>query len=90
MDEKAVRQKLLSTLSHLRRDRCGKCGRVIDEGDMTWNGGSTEYGTPYSVIMCICQNCDSSVFVYNTWDSDLITLEDVCEALCGIDEGDLR
>lgn len=34
---------------------CKVCGRELDEGDVAWNGLTTEAGTDHSEVMVHCQ-----------------------------------
>jgi hypothetical protein len=46
-------------------EHCPSCGKKIDEGDISWNSGSTEAGSPCSRLMITCQGCD--VELVNIW-----------------------
>ena len=60
---------------------CPSCGRELDRGDIAWNNGSTEYGTGYSSIECICQACDVSIFSVVSWYPNIDDLKDVVYVL---------
>lgn len=65
-DEEADAE-LHSILLEHHADRCNNCGREIDRGDVAWNGGSTEAGTPWSVLQITCQNCDTQIIHIDSW-----------------------
>ena len=46
---------------------CKSCGRNIDRGDIAWNNGSTEVGTPCTFVEIICARCDNQVARIHSW-----------------------
>ena len=82
--EKYYNLKLQQILTKYNINTCHKCGRVIDRGDIMWNEGSTEYGTPYLYIYIECQQCDTEIFYGWSWDCNEYSFRDL------IDEGILE
>lgn len=60
---------------------CKGCGRELDRGDVAWNTGSTEVGTPFSVIEIICQGCNTEAAQVSSWTFDLDSFESVVSVL---------
>lgn len=60
-------QKLTEVLAAKNKDKCPKCNKQIDRGDVAWNTASTESGTPYSVMEIICEKCFTEIYHGTTW-----------------------
>ena len=56
-----------SILLNNNKNICPVYGRIIDIGDMAWNNGESDYGSPCSVIECQCQKCGTEIFHFSTW-----------------------
>jgi len=55
---------------------CKTCGKEIDEGDISWNNGSTGYGTPCSMLEIICQRCDTELVHIDSWYPEIEDLDE--------------
>lgn len=75
-----IDERFKNLLKHYKLDTC-KCGRQIDRGDAAWNCGSTEYGTPYSVLEIICQACDNEIFYGSSWYPEIDDFEKFVDEL---------
>ena len=60
----------------LNKSHC-KCGRELEIGEMSWNSGEGDYGTPYSIINVICDKCSEEVIHFERWGG----CDDINEAL---------
>ncbi len=57
------------------------CGQKITQGDIAWNNGSTEYGTPHCTVFCQCPKCDSEIFHFFSWYPSIEDTYDLCYVL---------
>jgi hypothetical protein len=46
---------------------CPACGRVPDDGDLSWQVPQTPPGTTYTVLDLICAACDTSIVHLRSW-----------------------
>ena len=64
--QKELDERLQKVLEEKGLSTC-ECGRKIDRGDCSWNTGSTEAGTGYSVLDIRCLLCLSDIHHSTTW-----------------------
>lgn len=57
------------------------CGRVLDQGDLAWNSGETDAGTPCSMIVCQCQQCLEDVFTFYSWYSPIDDIDELYDVI---------
>ena len=84
--ETSWNEKLKALLKERGYGFCTVCKRELDQGDLAWNNGNTESGTPYSIVVCNCQACDTEIFLCRSWYPEIDDLKDVCYVL----ENDLK
>ena len=65
--EQAAERRFGELLAERGMERCPTCGRRIDRGDVAWTNGATEYGTPWSMVQIICQQCDTEIAHVLSW-----------------------
>lgn len=46
---------------------CPNCGKKIDRGDVAWNSGQTEWGTPNTYVEIMCARCDTEIVWFRSW-----------------------
>jgi hypothetical protein len=49
------------------KSNCPSCSRKIDRGDVAWNDGDTEAGTPYTHVEIQCQQCETEIVNFCSW-----------------------
>lgn len=64
--ESYLDNELKRTLRQNNLEFC-QCGRAFDRGDVAWNNGESEYGTPYSTLEIICLNCGTEAVRIDIW-----------------------
>lgn len=64
------------------KEFCPKCNRKIDRGDVAWNEGSTEAGTPYSVLEIACLQCGTEIAHKYSWS----WVESFDDFICALEE----
>jgi hypothetical protein len=74
-------ERLAEILSEHGATNCPKCLRIIDRGDLAWNAGDTEAGTPYSTVHIICQRCDTEMAQVFSWYPGMDDFDDVLRVL---------
>jgi hypothetical protein len=57
------------------------CRRIIDQGDIAWNNGSSGSGTGYCVVECQCYQCDTEVFKINSWYPSIDDMYDLIHVI---------
>jgi hypothetical protein len=67
LTEEEAETRLAEELQRRHLANCLGCGKKIDRGDVAWNTGQTEYGTPYSYVEIQCLNCQTEIGSYHTW-----------------------
>jgi len=58
-----------------------KCGRKIDFGDIEWNDGNTEWGTPHSWVEIKCQACDTEIKNIKSWYPGIDDINDLLDVI---------
>lgn len=59
------------------------CGQPLQWGDISWNNGSTEAGTPYASLQIECPNCGMDILCKSEWTE----IEDEEDILIIIESG---
>jgi hypothetical protein len=67
MTEAEADAEFHQTLVAHSKTHCPTCGKAIDRGDVAWNNGETEAGTPYSSAIIQCQACDTEIARWSGW-----------------------
>lgn len=60
---------------------CEGCGRALDRYDVSWNNGSTEYGTGYCTVNIICAQCDRNIAQVHSWYPEIESFDDAVHVL---------
>ena len=80
LTREAFLAKLADILAYHKATHCPRCLRIIDDGDIAWNNGSTEAGTPYASVEIICQACDTNIVHITAW-AEIEDYEGILEVL---------
>ncbi len=81
MTDRELDGKLAAILSAHNAAVCPGCGPHLDRGDLAWNNGCTEYGTPNAMLEVICQQCDTEIVCLTLWYPHIDDLEEAIEVL---------
>ena len=72
-------ERLAVILAEHGKTNCPSCGKIIDRGDVAWNNGATEAGTPDTHVTIQCQRCDSGIAAFWSWWPGADDLDDLIE-----------
>ena len=86
MDSSIWNMKKETTLEMFHRELeehnisvCPKCQKPINQGDVSWNEGSTEAGTGCTWSQIVCQRCEHELAHWWSWYSECPTFEEWVE-----------
>ncbi len=67
MTEEELDRRLARILADHDVTTCPTCGRTLDRGDLAWNEGATDSGTPYGFCEILCLACGDEIAVIGWW-----------------------
>ena len=80
VEPKSESQRLRDILLEHKSLFCGCCGHEIGFGDIAWNNGQTEYGTPYTMIEVQCEACQNEIAQISAW-TEIESNDDLLDVL---------
>jgi hypothetical protein len=74
-------EELARILAEHKTTACPSCGHEIGFGDIAWNNGDTESGTPYSYVDIQCAVCQGPIAQIHSWWPEITDNDDLLRAL---------